>query len=119
MKITLALVLISLIFLSSSRTLDIHSENEHRQELEESYLVTFECNSCTEKNKFLISGPEEHNFKAVKFPLKIELKSGEYEMTYWQNRVQQIHLPFDVASDSENIITVKDLILSRVLELKI
>lgn len=108
MKFILGLSLITIFFFTSSRTIDIQSENVQQPELDESLLVTFECNSCTKRNKFLISGPEEQTFKAVKFPLKIKLKSGEYEMTYWQNRVRQIHLPFDVSSDSENIIMVKD-----------
>ena len=75
---------------------------------EETFLVTFECESCTKRNKFSISGPEDHTFKEVKIPLKKELKPGEYKMTYWQNRVQQIHLPFTVSTDSENIIIVKE-----------
>ena len=108
MKFTLGLSLITLLFLTSSRTTDIQSENVQRQKTDESFMMTFECESCTKRNKFLISGPEEHTLKAVKFPLKIKLKSGEYEMTYWQNRVQQIHLPFDVSSDSDNIINVKE-----------
>ena len=56
----------------------------------------------------MISGPEDHTFKEVKFPLKQELKLGAYEMTYWQNRVQQIHLPFTVSPESENVIIVKE-----------
>lgn len=108
MKFTLSLSLITLLFLTSSTTIVIQSEQVMGQKIEESFLVTFECNSCTKRNKFLISGLEKHTFEAVKFPLKIKLKSGAYEMTYWQNRVQQIHLPFYVNSDSENIVTVKD-----------
>lgn len=73
----------------------------------ESLLVTFECTSCTAKNKFSISGTENFIFRKVKFPLEKVLKPGDYKMTYWQNRVQQIHLPFLVKPDSENLITVK------------
>ncbi|MEM9144112.1 MAG: DUF2807 domain-containing protein, partial [Bacteroidota bacterium] len=58
--------------------------------------VVFECESCTQKNTFKISGPEDHTYKKVVFPLKKALRPGNYTMTYWQNKVQQIHLPFTV-----------------------
>ena len=74
----------------------------------EPVLVTFECGSCEVRNKFTVSGTEDHIFKRVTFPLKHLLKPGKYEMTYWQNKVQQIHLPFSVNPKSNNIITVKE-----------
>lgn len=96
-----------LIFLNCN-IIKAQSETEIQKGVNKSYVVKFECKSCTERNKFNISGPEDHTFKAVKFPFTQELKPGEYEMTYWQNRVQQIHLPFSVIPDSENVIVVKD-----------
>jgi len=83
------------------------SENNYKQTDKESVLVTFECESCTKRNKFRISGPENHVFKQAQFPIEQILQPGEYEMTYWQNKIQQIHLPFQVNSESENMITVK------------
>lgn len=88
-------------------SVNAQSENKTKQTGKESVLVIFDCESCTKRNKFYISGPEEHTFKQVRFPLEQELKPGHYEMTYWQNKVQQIHLPFQVNSESENMITVK------------
>lgn len=108
MKFTMGLTILSFISLISSQTLEIQNELVQPLEVGESFLVTFECHSCTKRNKFSISGPDEHTFRTVEFPLQIKLRAGEYEMTYWQNRVQQIHLPFYVGSNSENIITVKD-----------
>ena len=72
------------------------------------YVMTFICKSCKEKNKFAISGKETITLKKVKFPLKIKLKPGTYKMTYWQNKVRQIHLPFTVKTDSENHFIVKE-----------
>ncbi len=73
----------------------------------EALLVTFKCESCKIKNKFKVSGKEEFTLKKVIFPLEKKLKPGKYEMTYWQNKVQQIHLPFTVKPNTQNIITVK------------
>lgn len=84
------------------------SESKSEQANKESVLVTFECESCTKRNKFQISGPETHVFKQAQFPIKQELKPGEYEMTYWQNKVQQIHLPFSVDPKAKNVIIVKE-----------
>jgi hypothetical protein len=83
------------------------SEKTSQKLNQKSFVVTFECESCTVRNKFSISGPEEFNFKKVQFPLRQRLEPGEYEMTYWQNRVQQIHLPFSVGPNSKNVIIVK------------
>ncbi len=70
-------------------------------------VVTFKCDSCKKRNKFKISGPENHMFKEVAFPFKRYLPTGSYQMTYWQNGVQQIHLPFTVTSKTSNQVTVK------------
>ncbi len=75
---------------------------------QELVLVTFKCESCTTKNKFSVLGPTEFTLKRVEFPFSRKLKPGKYKMTYWQNRVQQIHLPFVVNPDSKNIVTVKE-----------
>ncbi len=84
-------------------------ENENSQNVaDEPVLVTFECGSCKVRNKFTISGAEDHIFKRVTFPLKHLLKPGKYQMTYWQNKVQQIHLPFSVSPKANNIIIVKE-----------
>ncbi len=108
MKIVQVLSIAMLLCFLNSDSLKAQSKDISPTEVKESLMVTFKCESCTKKNKFSISGPEKHTFKLAKFPLKVELKPGEYEMTYWQNRIQQINLPFSVSSDSENIIVVKD-----------
>jgi hypothetical protein len=108
MKLATAIPLSALLLLVSFSTLTKSSERLEPQKTRESFVVTFECNSCTKRNKFYISGPDEHTFNAVEFPLEFKLKSGSYEMTYWQNRIRQIHLPFNVSPGSENIIVVKD-----------
>jgi len=84
------------------------SQSEAPQPEQELVLVTFECESCTIKNKFSVSGPTEFTMKKVEFPFSQKLKPGKYEMTYWQNRVQQIHLPFSVRPNSKNVIVVKE-----------
>ena len=89
-------------------SVNAQSEKKSDQRNTDSVLVTFECESCTKRNKFRISGPQTHVFKQAQFPIEQELKPGEYEMTYWQNKVQQIHLPFSVSSGSKTIIVVKD-----------
>ncbi|MEM1134472.1 MAG: hypothetical protein AAGI07_01445 [Bacteroidota bacterium] len=70
--------------------------------------VTFTCGSCKIKNKLKVSGPDEFILTQIEFPIEKKLKPGSYEMTYWQNRVQQIHLPFTVKENSKNIIRIKD-----------
>ena len=70
--------------------------------------VTFRCEPCTKNNKLVVVGPEEHTFKADIFPLRKKLKPGYYTMTYWQKKVQQIHLPFLVKKEGENNIIVKE-----------
>ena len=106
---TLRTLFITLLFATFVfNTVKAQKQNTTPQPGQKLVLVTFECKSCTEKNNFSISGPDEFTFKKVKFPFEQELKQGEYEMTYWQNKIQQIHLPFSVLPDSENVIIVKD-----------
>lgn len=107
MKSANKLFIIFFITAFACASVNAQSENKTKQTGKESVLVTFECESCTKRNKFRISGPENHVFKQAQFPIEQQLKPGEYEMTYWQNKVQQIHLPFQVSSESENMITVK------------
>ncbi len=71
-------------------------------------VVTFVCKTCKVKNKFAVSGKEGFTLKEVKFPIERKMKPGTYEMTYWQNKVQQIHLPFTVKTGSANQIKVKE-----------
>lgn len=89
-------------------SINAQTESKSKQKNTESVLVTFECGSCTKRNKFEISGPATHVFKQAQFPIEQELKPGEYEMTYWQNKVQQIHLPFSVDPEAKNVIVVKE-----------
>jgi len=103
MKTISALFLIFLITISSSQNID-EQPNLSGQELA---LVTFKCESCTAKNKFSVSGPTKFTVKQVNFPFTKKMEPGKYRMTYWQNRVRQIHLPFTVTSNLENEVTVK------------
>jgi len=95
-------------FIMAFALVNAQSESISDLTTKESILVTFECESCTKRNKFKISGPEDHVFKQARFPIEQELKPGEYEMTYWQNKVQQIHLPFTVDPEIKNVIVVKN-----------
>ena len=97
------ILLISLTFYD----LKAQSKKELRRPDSSFVEVTFKCKSCEEKNRFLIKGIQQMEFKNLKFPLVRKLNPGLYDMTYWQNKVQQIHLPFHVYSDSTNVITVK------------
>ena len=72
-----------------------------------SVIVVFKCEDCKIKNKFSVLGAQNFTLKKVKFPLKRTLVPGTYKMTYWQNRVQQIHLPFTVKLGETNYIKVK------------
>jgi len=89
-------------------SINAQSKGKSKKTDSKSVLVTFECESCTKRNKFKISGPETHVFIQAQFPIEQELKPGAYEMTYWQNRVQQIHLPFSVDPETKNVIVVKE-----------
>lgn len=108
MKLTVVIFIASFLVFLNNEKLKTQSENKVQQSIQKTFLVTFECKSCTKRNKFSISGTESHTFSSVEFPLKKELKEGEYKMTYWQNKVQQIHLPFSVSSSSKNMIIVKE-----------
>ena len=92
---------------AQSETKAIESQQDSIMSDDQSILVTFECEPCKSKNKFAVSGKENFTLKKVEFPLEKKLKPGTYEMTYWQNKVQQIHLPFTVKPDSTNHIIVK------------
>ncbi len=70
--------------------------------------VTFTCESCKIKNKLKVSGPDEFVLTKIEFPIEKRLRPGVYKMTYWQNKVQQIHLPFTVKENSKNTVKVKD-----------
>ena len=108
MKIISTILLLFLI--TSFSAYNSHNEIIDKSDFSEAALVvvTFKCESCTRKNKFSVAGPDEFTEKNVKFPLVKKLQPGKYEMTYWQNRVQQIRLPFTVIPNSENTIIVKD-----------
>lgn len=100
-KLSLSLFIIVFAYYASNA----QTENKNKKE---SVLVTFECEPCTKRNKFKISGLENHVFVQAQFPIDQKLKPGEYEMTYWQNKVQQIHLPFSVDPETKNVIVVKE-----------
>ena len=89
-------------------SVNAQTDKTPKRNKKEKVLVTFKCESCTKRNKFKISGLENHVFLRTPFPIEQELKPGEYEMTYWQNKVQQIHLPFTVDPEIKNVIIVKD-----------
>ncbi len=108
MKSTYTIIITILFIALICNETKAQSKEDLKATAQETLLVTFECKSCTKRNKFAISGPERHTFKKLEFPLKKELRPGDYKMTYWQNRVQQIHLPFSVSPDSENVVIVKD-----------
>ena len=114
-KINHLILIATIIIVSNINTLKaqieskaIESQRDTIQSDDNLYLVTFECKPCKEKNKFSVSGKESFTLKKVEFPLERKLKPGNYKMTYWQNKVQQIHLPFSVKPDSLNRIIVKE-----------
>lgn len=103
------IVMLIFSFLALAHTsISAQSEARSHKTNAKSVLVTIECESCTKRNKFKISGPENHVFIRAQFPIEQILAPGEYEMTYWQNKVQQIHLPFSVNPETKNVIVVKD-----------
>ena len=108
MKILRTLIITLLLVAFACEIVKAQSQNQTQHPGQELVLVTFECQSCSERNKFSVSGPVEFTFKKVKFPLEQKLKPGKYEMTYWQKKVQQIHLPFSVSLNSKNVIVVKN-----------
>ena len=86
---SLKILCFSIVFTVFAGQLAQSQIEEHELDLlEETATVTFECENCKKRNKFYISGPEEHTFKQAQFPIEQILKPGHYEMTYWQNKVQ-------------------------------
>ena len=80
---------------------------EHELDLlEETATVTFECNSCIEDNRFIITGAEQFKFKNVQFPFKQEMKLGDYQITFWKNGQPQTQVPFQINRNVENIVNV-------------
>jgi hypothetical protein len=75
--------------------------------------VTFTCPTCEGRVKLIISGPTTitEEFDAPKnkgrFPRTMSLQPGTYYYEYWQNGVQQMHLPFTVKTGQQNEVTVK------------
>ncbi len=75
--------------------------------------VTFTCPTCEGRVKLIVSGPTNitEEFDAPKkkgrFPRTMSLQPGAYYYEYWQNGVQQMHLPFIVKTGQQNEVTVK------------
>lgn len=79
-----------------------------------SVKVTFVCPTCTGKTKLLVNGS---GFSAERevvieknkpgFPFELDMPPGAYQYTYWQNRVEQMRLPFTVKAGEQNVVTVK------------
>ena len=75
--------------------------------------VTFICPTCEGRVKLIVSGPTTitEEFDAPKnkgrFPRTMSLQPGTYYYEYWQNGVQQMHLPFTVKTGQQNEVTVK------------
>lgn len=76
--------------------------------------VTFVCPTCTGKTKLSVNGS---GFSAERevvidknkpgFPFDLDMPPGDYQYTYWQNRVEQMRLPFTVKAGELNVVTVK------------
>ncbi|MBC8153902.1 MAG: hypothetical protein H7Z72_13415 [Bacteroidetes bacterium] len=76
--------------------------------------VTFVCPTCTGKTKLSISGngfSAEREVEIEKgkpaFPFALDMPPGTYQYTYWQNKVEQMQLPFTVKAGQENTVKVK------------
>ncbi len=76
--------------------------------------VTFVCPTCVGKTKLSVSGngfSAERELEIDKgksgFPFTLEMPPGDYQYTYWQNKVEQMKLPFTVKAGQENTVTVK------------
>lgn len=75
--------------------------------------VVFTCPTCEGRVKLIVSGPTTitEEFDAPKnkgrFPRTMSLQPGSYYYEYWQNGVQQMHLPFTVKTGQQNEVTVK------------
>jgi hypothetical protein len=80
-----------------------------------SEAVTFVCPTCTGAMRLEVSGngyKSTYEFDSKKdkqpaFPLALRLPPGTYRYEYWQNRVQQMYLPFTVKVGEKNVVTVK------------
>ena len=77
--------------------------------------VTFACETCRGRTKLIITGSgfsATHEVNTTKedkpaFPFELTLQPGKYRYEYWQNGVQQMHLPFTVKAGEENVVKVK------------
>ncbi|MBO0937446.1 hypothetical protein J2I47_12895 [Fibrella sp. HMF5335] len=77
--------------------------------------VRFECPNCQGNMKLMINGKgtnmtyEQKSSSNVNtlFPVAMPLPPGKYYYTYWQNGVQQMHLPFIIKAGEKNVVTVK------------
>lgn len=76
--------------------------------------VTFVCPTCVGKTKLSVNG---NGFSAEReivieknkpgFPFELDMPPGEYQYTYWQNRVEQMRLSFTVKAGETHTVTVK------------
>ena len=76
--------------------------------------VTFVCPTCVGRTKLSVNGS---GFSAERevvieknkpgFPFELDMPPGDYRYTYWQNRVEQIRLPFTVKTGEQNMVMVK------------
>ena len=79
-----------------------------------SVKVTFVCSTCVGRTKLSVNGS---GFSAERevvieknkpgFPFELDMPPGDYQYTYWQNRVEQMRLPFTVKAGEQNVVTVK------------
>ncbi|MBD2757019.1 hypothetical protein [Spirosoma validum] len=77
--------------------------------------VTFDCKTCTGKSRLEIYGNgftstrqfDSNKDREPAFPFTLNLNPGTYQYTYWQNKVQQMKLPFTVKAGETNVVTVK------------
>ena len=79
-----------------------------------SVKVTFVCPTCMGRTKLSVNGS---GFSAERevvieknkpgFPFDLDMPPGDYQYTYWQNRVEQMRLPFTVRVGEQNVVTVK------------
>lgn len=76
--------------------------------------VTFVCPTCAGKAKLLVNGSgfsAEREVMIEKnkpgFPFDLDMPPGDYQYTYWQNRVEQMRLPFTVKAGETTTVTVK------------
>lgn len=76
--------------------------------------VTFICPTCMGKTKLSVDGSgfsAEREIVIEKnkpgFPFELDMPPGEYQYTYWQNRVEQMRLSFTVKAGEQNVVMVK------------